>query len=72
MFNVFAIAAAVLALAAPLGGPPPATEYKYTATHREFGGDLFGAGNALAATPVGRIALSGIGGKAARSSGCCT
>jgi len=61
MFNVFAIAAAVLALAAPLGGPPPATEYKYTANHHGAGGSIFEEPDSvLAGTPVGRVALAHI------------
>jgi hypothetical protein len=61
MFNVFAIAAAVLALTAPFGGPPPTAEYKYTANHHGAGGSIFEEPDSvLAGTPVGRVALAHI------------
>ena len=60
MFNVFTIAAAVLALAAPFGSPPPTTVYKYTANHHGAFVNLEEAESVIAGTPVGRVAVSQI------------
>ena len=60
MFNVFAIAAAVLALTAPFGGPPTTAEYKYTADHHGICCDPGVVDNLLQRTPAGRVALGHI------------